>query len=65
MGAEDATAPPQPWPGLFDLGPLPQHDPGHPPAPLQHMGFERDEFGTVVTELTIATTRKRYRVEGA
>ena len=63
--AEDAAAPPQPWPELFDLGPLPQHDLVQPPAPVQRMGLERDEFGTVVTEVTIVTTHKRYRVEDA
>ena len=26
---------------------------------------ERDDFGTVVTEVTTVTTRKRYRVEDA
>ena len=29
------------------------------------MGFECDEFGTVVTEVTIVTTRNRYRFEDA
>lgn len=28
-----------------------------------HGGSERDDFGTVVTEVTTVTTRKRYRVE--
>ena len=32
-------------------------------AHAQHAESERDEFGTVVTEVTIVTTRKRYRVE--
>ena len=31
----------------------------------QHAESERDDFGTIVTEVTIVTTRKRYRVEGA
>ena len=64
--AEGVATPPLLWPELFDLGPLPQHgegEPGQPPA--QRMGFERDEFGMVVTEVTIVTTRKRYRVEDA
>ena len=26
---------------------------------------ERDEFGTIVTEVTTVTTRRRYRVEDA
>ena len=32
---------------------------------IQPAESEHDEFGTVVTEVTIVTTRKRYRVEGA
>ena len=35
------------------------------PAHAQHVESERDEFGTVVTEVTVVTTRKRYRVEDA
>ena len=31
----------------------------------QHAESERDGFGTIVTEVTVVTTRKRYRVEGA
>ena len=31
----------------------------------QHTESECDDFGTVVTEVTIITTRKRYRVEDA
>jgi len=29
----------------------------------QHAESERDDFGTIVTEVTVVTTRKRYRVE--
>ena len=52
------------------LGPSPElplydEDTLRPPAHAQNREFERDEFGTVVTEVTIVTTRKRYRVEGA
>ena len=68
MEAEGVATPPLLWPELFDLGPLLQHgegEPGQPPAPAQRMGFERDEFGTVVTEVTIVATHKRYRVEDA
>lgn len=32
-------------------------------ARAQHTESERDEFGTVVTEVTVVTTRKKYRVE--
>ena len=31
----------------------------------QHVESERDDFGTIVTEVTTITTRKRYRVEDA
>lgn len=34
-----------------------------PSARTQTTESERDDFGTVVTEVTIVTTRKRYRVE--
>jgi len=58
------------------LGPSPIHPPcydGHPtgqlPARVQLDETERDEFGTIVNEVTVVTTtstvttRKRYRVE--
>ena len=32
-------------------------------ARTQHAESERDDFGTIVTEVTTVTTRKRYRVE--
>ena len=41
-------------------GSLPPYD-GDTAARAQHVGYERDDFGTVVTEVT--TTRKRYRVQ--
>ncbi|KAF9649752.1 hypothetical protein BDM02DRAFT_1746022 [Thelephora ganbajun] len=48
-------------------GPLPSYDrdvTGQSASThAQHMGSERDDFGTVVTEVTIVTTRKRYRVK--
>ena len=31
----------------------------------QRTESERDEFGTIVTEVTTVTTRRRYRVEDA
>lgn len=55
----EAIPPQEPCEAL-GLGPLPPYDEnelGQPPAP------ERDDFGTVVTEITI--TRKKYRVEDA
>ena len=35
------------------------------PTQTQHSECERDDFGTIVTEVTTITTRKRYRVEEA
>ena len=49
-------------------GPPPSYDrdaTGEPSTHTQHAESERDDFGTVVTEVTIVTTRKRYRVEDA
>ena len=53
--------------GVFDSGSLPSYDgnTSQPPTRTQHAESERDEFGTVVTEVTIVTTRKKYRVEDA
>ena len=65
IAAEEVVTPPQPWHELFNLGPFPQYDPGNPPVPIPRMGFKRDEFGMVVTEVTIVTTRKRYPIEDA
>ena len=40
---------------------------GEPPIRAQHAELERDEFGTIVNEVTVltttVTTHKRYRVE--
>ena len=58
--------PPQPPYEELGLGPLPPYDKnesGQPPTHAQHFEQERDDFGTVVTEITI--TRKKYRVEDA
>ena len=50
-------------------GPLPSYDGdtiGQPSTNYtQHAESERDEFGTIVTEVTttVITTRKKYRVE--
>ena len=46
---------------------LPQYDgdrTGQPPIHTQHAEPGHDDFGTVVTEVTVVTTRKTYRVEG-
>ena len=37
--------------------------PGSSSTQAQHAESERDDFGTIVTEVTVVTTRKRYRVE--
>ena len=57
-------------------GPLPSYDEDatrQSSARARHAEFERDEFGTIVNEVTVVTTnststvttRKRYRVEDA
>ena len=50
----------------FDSGSLPSYDgdaTGQSSARAQHAEYERDDFGTVVTEVTTITTRKKYRVQ--
>ena len=43
---------------------LPPYDGDEPGQSTHaHEGFERDDFGTVVTEVTVVTTRKKYRVD--
>jgi len=52
-------------PGLSSL-PRYDHDgdgTGQSSARAQHAESERDDFGTTVTEVTVVTTRRRYRVE--
>ena len=47
---------------------LPSYDwnaPGQSSTHAQRVESEREEFGTIVNEVTIVTTRKRYRVEDA
>ena len=49
-------------------GPLPSYDgdtAGQSSAHTQHTESERDDFGTIVTEVTTVTTRRKYRVEDA
>ena len=36
---------------------------GEPSTRTQHLESESDDFGTMVTEVTTVTTRKRYRVQ--
>ena len=62
MEVEDVDCPLQ-SPETFGLG-LPPYDgneSGESSTRHQHVGSECDDFGTVVTEVTIVTTRKRYR----
>ena len=49
----------------LSFGSLPSYDgeAWQSSARTQQAESERDEFGTVVTEVTVITTRKRYRVE--
>jgi len=66
----EGTFPPPRSPfGTTDEGPLPAYEGAteQPFTRAQHAEFERDEFGTVVTEVIVATTttRKKYRVEDA
>ena len=54
----------------FGSGSLPSYDglaTGQSSTHAQHAESERDDFGTVVTEVntTVITTRKKYRVEDA
>ena len=72
MKVEGTPTPPLPPPEMLGPGPLPPYDGravGQPPTHAQHAEFERDEFGTIVNEVTVVTTnstvttRKRYRVE--
>ena len=54
-----------PLPGNLDLGSLPSYDggvTGQSSTRTQHVGPERDDFGTIVSEVTVVTTHKRYRV---
>lgn len=51
-----------------ELGPLPLDEAARGQSPVRAQNsdsYERDDFGTVVTEVTTITTRKRYRVEDA
>ena len=61
----EVFTPSQPSFEVLGLGSLPSYDGdvSQPPTSIQHAESESDEFGTVVTEVTIVTTRKKYRVE--
>jgi len=57
----------QQLPEMLSSGSLPPYDEdattGQSSTRAQHAESERDDLGTIVTEVTIVTTRKRYRVE--
>ena len=69
---EGAPTPLRPSSETSGLESLPSYgDAGQSSTRAQHMGLERDEFGTVVNEVIVVnttstvTTHKRYRVEDA
>ena len=66
--AEGMPTPSQPSSEAFGLGSLPPYredGTGQFPTRAHHAESERDDFGTIVTEVTTTTTRKRYRVQDA
>jgi len=66
MKVEGAFAPSRSSSGIPVSGLPPSYDgdaTGESPARAQRTDFERDDFGTIVTEVTTVTTRKRYRIE--
>jgi len=53
---------------VFGSGALPPYDgdaSGQSSTRAQRVESEQDGFGTIVTEVTTITTRKRYRIEGS
>ena len=65
---ESTFIPSPPFSENLGSGPLPSYDGDgtrQPSARARHAEFEQDEFGTIVNEVTVVTTRKRYRVEDA
>ena len=77
---EDTSTPSQPLPETIGSDTLPSYDGDkttQSSAQVQHVEYERDDFGTVVTEVTTKTTttttttttaittRKKYRAEDA
>ena len=66
MKVEGAFTRSQPSPETPGSGSLPSYDSdatGQSSSRAQHADFERDEFGTIVTEVTTVTTCRRYRVD--
>ncbi|KAF9648161.1 hypothetical protein BDM02DRAFT_2342340 [Thelephora ganbajun] len=67
---EGTVTPSQSSPETLGSGPLPSYEDGasgQSSTRAQHTESERDDFGTIVTEVTTVTTttRRRYRVEDA
>jgi hypothetical protein len=68
MKVEDAFMPSQSSSETLGSGFPPSYDgdaTGQSSTRAQYAESEQDDFGTVVTEVTTVTTRKRYRVEDA
>ena len=68
MKVEGTSTPSQILSETLGSDALPSYDgdtAGQRPAQAQHTAYEYDGFGTVVTEVTTITTRKRYRLEDA
>ena len=75
MKVEGLSAPPLPSFETIGSGSLPSYSDGNttgrPSTHTQRAEFERDEFGTIVNEVTVVTTtstvttHKRHRVEDA
>ena len=66
MKAEGPFTPSQPSSETLDSDSLPSYHgdvAGQSSTHDQHVESERDHFGTIVTEVTTVTTRRRYRVE--
>jgi len=58
------------WSSTETLGPDPlpsysRNATGQSSTNTHHAESEHDDFGTIVTEVTVVTTRKRYRVQDA
>jgi hypothetical protein len=65
---EGAFSPSQALSETLGSGVLPSYDgnaTGQSSTNTQLAESERDDFGTIVTEVTTVTTRRRYRVEDA
>jgi hypothetical protein len=66
VNVEGTVTPSQPLSKTTGSDSLPSYDggtTGQSSAHTQRTESERDDFGTIVTEVTTVTTRKRYRVE--